>query len=493
VSSTESQQPRARKVLGMGDEISVSLSSMAPTFTISVSLGFLAGIVGLGMPIVWLIAILPMIAIAVGFARLNRRDAEVGTAYSWAGRYWHPLAGFGAGWLTVGGFVVFLSYAVPTVGMVTLETLNSFGLVSTAVVNNTVIGALIGAAWFIVLALLAIRGVDIAARMQKVIITVDLIAVVGLCGWALIHGGGEPIGWSWFNPMSSGSLAAFVNGLVATVYLYWGWDNSLRLVDESKDPKSIGRSAIRSLLIIAAVFVFCQVAVQHATTRQELIDNGANGLVFVAQRLAGQPGQVLAALALLLSVIAVIQATLLATSRQTLAMGRDRVLGSMWARLHPKYGTPAVGTFILCAIVLVLVCASVALGNLSQVINGAVQALGLLATAYYTICAIAVGVAFRGTYATADWRERVSTAILPAITALFLGALTIYSLVHNWVSVGQLAFDATNPRFQDLIALVVAALGIPVVIGAHLRGSSYFNRKPAESGAPQSADSQSLR
>src|SRR5262245_98883 len=60
-----------RRVLGLGDEIGTSISSMAPTFTIGVFLGTLAAVVGPSMVIIWAVAILPLLAVAGGFVALN--------------------------------------------------------------------------------------------------------------------------------------------------------------------------------------------------------------------------------------------------------------------------------------------------------------------------------------------------------------------------------------------------------------------------------------
>jgi amino acid transporter len=436
----------------------------------------MAAIGGHQMAIMYALAMLPMLAIAVGFVKLNMRDPGAGTAYTWAGRYLHPMAGFAAGWLLIGGFTIFTAYSTQALGSTTLQVLSAVKAVNPDYALRTGPAAAIGVLWLAVLSWLAIRGVDVAARMQKVIMIIDVAAVVGLCGFAVIRGGGEPIEWNWFNPFAIGSFSTFVSALVATAYLYWGWDNSLRLNEESRDGsgRSAAKAAMYSLIIAVVVFMFGQVGFQHATTTKELIEQGANGLVFVADRLAGTPGAILAAVALMLSIVAVVQAMILATTRQLLAMSRDRVLGPVWGRLHSRYGTPAAGTTILAVIIAALIGVSVTLGTLAQVIAGALIALGTLCTSYYTICALAVVGAFWRE--PASFKERITSVYCPLLAALVLGALTLFVLVSNWVTTDSMAFDPSNGRFQDSVALGVAIIGVPVVlIARYVRKSPYFD------------------
>jgi amino acid transporter len=462
------------RVLGMADGVGTSLSTMAPTFTIGVSLGSLAVILGPHMVIMWAIAILPMMAIALGFIALNAKNPRLGTTYTWARDYLHPVAGFMAGWITVAGFTVFLGYGVQAAGSIFFQVLHSLGWVSTSFTEKQVPAAILGVGILLGLCWLAVRGVDIAAKFQKIVITVDVVAVLVICATALIKGGGAAIELDWFNPFSVPSFQAFVSGIVAVSYLYWGWDNALRLNEESKDGgRHAGRAGLYSLLVIVAVFVFCQVGFQHATTHKELVEQGANGLVYVAEGIAGGFGGFVASVALLLSIFAVVQAVILAVSRQALAMGRDGVISPVWARLHPRHGTPVIGTAITAVVVIAIVILNVSLGTLTQIISGALIALGMLATTYYVICALAIVGAFNGERRTTG--DYVQTLILPALAALALAAITVYAFVHNWTDGGPLEFDATSGRFQDLEAIGLVLLGLPIMAWSILkRRPTYF-------------------
>jgi amino acid transporter len=464
-----------RRVVGIADGIGFSISSMAPTFTIGVGLGVTAAIVGPAMPGIWILAILPMLGIAPGLARLNVRDPNLGSVYHWAGVYLSPWLGFVSAWITGAGSVLLLSYTITVTGQSTVQTLASVGLASEQLVTSLPVTGAVGILWLALLCFFAVRGVDLAARFQTVLIVVDVIAVIGICGLALLRGGGDAFAFSWFNPLAAGSVGAIVHGVVITIYLYWGWDNSLRLNEESRQTSSAGRAAIWSLVLILVVFLFAQIGFQRATTIPELVEHGANGLAFVAGRVAGRPGEFIAALALLISVLAIAQAVLLATSRQTLGMARDGVLGGIWGRVHPRWGTPAAGTILVGVIAAVICVLSAALGNLNQIITAFVTAIGMPICLYYAIAGLVVVAAFRRERGSLT--DQLVVRWLPLLSAVVLVAMAVYLFVYNWVTADGFAFAAANTRFQDIVALVVLAGGIPIALAR--RHVPYFRRTPA--------------
>src|SRR6478735_6532751 len=79
-----------RKSLGVMDGIAIAASSTAATTSIGVGLGVVAAVVGLQMPVVLLLAFVPILGIASGYARLNRVEPNCGNSYVWVGRSLNP-------------------------------------------------------------------------------------------------------------------------------------------------------------------------------------------------------------------------------------------------------------------------------------------------------------------------------------------------------------------------------------------------------------------
>ena len=51
--------------------------------------------------------------------------------------------------------------------------------------------------------------------------------------------------WDWFNPFTGLTLTAFVAGLSASIFSFWGWDSALTVNEESKDSGQDARAGPR--------------------------------------------------------------------------------------------------------------------------------------------------------------------------------------------------------------------------------------------------------
>ena len=60
--------------------------------------------------------------------------------------------------------------------------------------------------------------------------------------------GGLAFSWDWFNPFTGLTLTAFIAGLSASIFSFWGWDSALTVNEESKDADEDARSGRVALL-----------------------------------------------------------------------------------------------------------------------------------------------------------------------------------------------------------------------------------------------------
>ena len=86
----DNQQPATdqalRRSLGVVDGIAIAASSTAATTTIGIGLGVTAGVVGLHLPAIMLVAFVPVLFIAGAYTQLNRVEPNAGNGYVWVGR-----------------------------------------------------------------------------------------------------------------------------------------------------------------------------------------------------------------------------------------------------------------------------------------------------------------------------------------------------------------------------------------------------------------------
>lgn len=464
---------RMPKVLGALDSAAIAMSSTAPTMSIGIGLGVIGAVVGPAIAGILLLALLPILGIALAYSRLNQVERNCGNGYVWVGRSLGPWLGFQAGWVAVAGTTIFLAYGSQVCGSVILQFLNEVHLTAVGPLAldplSTPLTTGVGLVVLVAVSLAAIRGADIAAAIQRYLIIFEYVVLIGFCVYGIVVGP-HPFEWAWLSPASVDSPKVLAAGVVVAVYFYWGWDAAFCVTEETRGPRDASRGGFLALGLIAGMFVLAAIAFQRVLTPAEIVEQGPQGLTYFASRLAEEPIAGLALLALLFSTVASLQAGVLPTARATLAMGRDQTLGRVWARLHPRYATPATGTLLIMGIAALIAALSVTIGTLSTIVGAAVSSVGLLVSLYYGLGGLACAVRFRG-----DLMARPATAlrsvVVPAVSALTLFGLGGYLAEQYWVQDAEFAFDPANGKFLVTVPAVI------IVVGALISAWSKWGRR----------------
>ncbi|MET8572329.1 APC family permease [Streptomyces sp. NPDC004783] len=468
------------KVLGVRDGVVLSLSNISPTFSIGVGLGIIGASVGVGIPAAFLLGLLPILGIALAYAKLNQREANCGTAYVWVGRAVGPMPGYLIGWITVVTQLLFLAYAVPLMGQYTLLAADAMGLHEVAGVAladaPVAVSMTAGLLLLVGLTALAVSGIDVAARFQLVLIVTEFVVLLGVCLWAVAAGDAASFDPAWFSPTVFSSPSVMATGILLAVFMYWGWETAFSVTEENADARTSARAGMWSLAAVAGLFLFASVAFQRALTPEELVTHGEQGLPYLGQIAAGGFGRAVTTVVLLCSIVACVQSVLIGSARQTLAMSRDGVLGPGWAALHSRRRTPYLSTLRIAALSAVLALLSSGLGSLQDIITGAVTSVGILISLYYAFAALACALTF-AREARRDPRLFLVTVAVPVLCGLALLGLGCYMVHSLWSSSPALAFTADNGRFLTLVPVVILVTGVPAALWAkHVRKAPYFRR-----------------
>jgi amino acid transporter len=222
------------------------------------------------------------------------------------------------------------------------------------------------------------------------------------------------------------------------------------------------------------LFVFASVAFQREMSLTELIRNGPQALPYLGAKLAAEPWASLPLLALMFSAVASVQANVIPTARGLFAMGRDRTMGPVWTRIHPRFGTPAVGTVIIMAVSAAIAVLAMAIPKLSDMLLAAVNSVGLIVALYYGLTALACAVRFR--YALRDGvREALLAVIVPALSGLCLLGIGAY-LGYSYLTMSD-HFELTPDNGWFMLSLpasiVLSGLAMAAV-AKYARRSPYF-------------------
>ncbi|WP_030677675.1 APC family permease [Streptomyces cellulosae] len=466
-----------RRSLGVVDGVAIAASSTAATTSIAIGMGTIATIVGLQAPALLLLAFLPVLGIATAYARLNRSEPNCGNGYVWVGKALGPWPGFLTGWVTLVGSVIFCAYTSAIMGSVVLIFANKAGLRSLAGIDldptSTGVTTAVGLVILLALTALAVTGVRAATRFQFALLIFEYAVLLAFCGWALITGD-HAVSLSWFNPFEISSGTAFAQGMVLAVFFFWGWDAAFSVNEETKSPGDAARGGLIALFAMLGLFLFASVAFQREMSLAELVRNGPQALPYLGEKLAAEPWATLPLVALMFSAVASVQATLIPTARGLFAMSRDRTMGPVWTRIHPRYGTPAAGTVVVMSIAGVIALLAIALPKLSEMLLAAVNAIGLIVALYYGLTALACAVRFRSARQEGA-REALLAIGVPAVSGLILLGLGGY-LGYSYLTMSdhfELSPDNGWFMFSLPAAIVLAGLGMAAV-AKYVRHSPYF-------------------
>lgn len=447
--------------LNLFDATAVAVSSVAPAYSLATALVaiFILEGIGLKAPSMVILSFIPILFIAYAYFHLNRRNPNCGASYSWLSQVVHPTAGWFNGFIQVGISTIFCIQAPIVAATYTLTFLNSIGWISSGAVTNTWWLTWIGIFWLFLITTFCIIGIRWTTNFQWILVIIEYVAVIvfsvgGIIKVALSNSSHHYTSFhlSWLNPFGIHNFGSVATALAVGTFLFWGWDTALNLNEESKDPgKTPGRAAIISMWLLLAVFLLNFVAAQMLLSPDQL-QNSTDILFTFGVAFAGKWAGYVMIFAVLSSTVATTQTTLLPAARITFSMSRDRVFPRVFADVHPRYRTPALGTMIIAVIALLGIVFVEHNGQGSNIIATFTNNVGALVAFYYGVTGIACAWAFRRAWKE-SWKFTLTGMILPFLSGLALLGILVWDIKSNgW-----------HGMKWDIILLIAAAVLTPIV------------------------------
>jgi amino acid transporter len=492
--TTTQEGPQLKKgALSILDDVVIAVSSTAPAYSIGTTLAALALAVGLGGPAAIWVGFLPVTGIAIAYYYMNRANPNCGTSYCWTSKALHPSLGFLSGWVVILTDILFMSFAAPQCGQALLQLFNAWNLTSLGPISldaaNSTAATIFGVVFLAIVTYMCVVGIQLAARLQWVLLSIEYLIVLGFSIIGFFHGGGSDFSIDWFNPFSLG-LGGLAAGVVISVFFYWGWDTAATVNEETEDStENPGRAGIIGMFLLLLLFLLAATSVQMVLTPKELQANAATTLTAFADKLVGNQWGSLAILAFLSSTIATLQTTLLPSARTAYSMARDGMLGRIWATIDPRWNTPAIGTIVMGVISALLALGSLALGSsLGAVVTAGVTSIGLLVAFYYGLVGISCAVYYRNAL-TRNAKGFIFAGVVPVVSALVLFLLAGYLIYQDWTSTDKFAFSASNGKFNVLVPVAILLAGVPALIYQVLVRRPAYMSLPSESASADALSS----
>ncbi|MFI6575779.1 APC family permease [Nocardiopsis sp. NPDC050513] len=479
MTTTPAVPPPLRRSIGVLDGVAIAASSTAATTSIGIGLTAMAMVVGPHLPAVMLLGFLPILCIAGAYTQLNRVEPNAGNTYVWVGRSLNPWLGFLAGWTMIVATVAFLAYTTAVTGSAILQTIRMAGAdrVGGLVLDpgSTAQSVAVGVGVLVGVTLTAVTGLRAAARLQGGLLVFEYAVLLGFLGYGIAVGP-NPFTLDWFDPFALPSVEVLAQGLLLSVFCYWGFEAAFSVSEEVRDPGDASRAGLLTLFSTLALFLFGSVAFQRVLSEDELTGAGPEGLAVFAGHLADQPLAALPLVALMFSAVASLQSGVIPTARGMFAMSRDRTLGPLWSRVSPRFGTPAAGTLALGAVAAGVAASSLVIPRLADVIMATVNSVGILVALIYVLTALAAAVRFRHLVRESPGAG-LRAVVLPLVGASVVLGIAGYLCWSFATSTDRFAVDPDNGWFLLSIPIAMVATGIAAAAWArYVRRSPYFLR-----------------
>ena len=209
--------------LGVVGSTVIGLASTAPLYSLAATLGYVILAVGAQAPLVFVVACIPMIFAAFAYQELNREMPDCGTTFVWGTKAFGPVTGWIGGWAVAVSAIMVLSNVGEITGKYFWLLLGNEEFAS-----NRVIVVATSVVFMAIMTFVSTIGVQMGERLQMVLMTIQIVAMVLFGVLALWHAtsgtyeNSVAFDWNWFNPAQLGSWSGFMEAVLLALFIYWG-------------------------------------------------------------------------------------------------------------------------------------------------------------------------------------------------------------------------------------------------------------------------------
>lgn len=488
--------------LGLVSSVVVGMASTAPAYSLAASLGLIVAsggalLAGVKAPAIILLAFIPMWMIAVAYQELNKAEPDCGTTFTWSTRAFGPLVGWMGGWGIIAADVIVMANLAQIAGSYSFTFVGGLGWESVAeLADSTLWSTVAGVIWIVVMTYICYRGIEVSARLQYGLLSIELVvlllfAVVALfkvyTGTAESYSLTPSLDWFW--PAGLDFSTVIAPALLTALFIYWGWDTAVACNEESDDPgRTPGRAAVISTFLLLATYALVSVStIAFAGVGTEGVGLGnqenaddvfaAVGQDLFGDSVLGKIALLLLAASILTSASASTQTTILPTARTTLSMGVYKALPASFAKIHRRYLTPTTSTIAMgAASILFYLLFTLVSPNLLTALIGSV---GLMIAFYYGLTGFACAWFYRKDL-TKSVRDLVMRGVVPLAGAVILSAVFVYGLIQ-YAKPDWLTDDAGNNvtifgyGAVAVVGIGALALGVVMMVIWWLASPDFFH------------------
>lgn len=464
----------------------IGISTVAPVYCLTSTLGPTVGEVGVQMPAVFLAGFLPMLLVAFAYRELNKAVPDCGTSFTWTVKAFGPRVGWMCGWgLVIATIIVLSNLAGVATSFFYLLLGELTGSPTIAALDHNRIAHVLTCLAFIAVATaISYRGMTATKGVQYTLVGLQLAVLAVFVAMAVVKArsgdfaGSLHFSWTWLDPFAVKSFSSFTAGLSLSIFMFWGWDTCLTVNEETAgSEKTPGRAALLAMLVLIGSYLLTAVG------SQMFAGVGGKGLglgnphtadnVFatLANPVMGTALGVLLFVAVLASAAASLQTTFIPVARTVLAMSTYEALPASFAKIHPRFRSPGKAT--IAAGVATGVFYAVMSFISENVLIDTIYALGLMICFYYSITAFACAWYFRRDLRNSV-RDLFLKGVFPLLGGLLLAAVFTKTLVDMWNPAYGSGSSVFGIGSVFIIGVGLLLLGVVLMLVMQCRSPAFF-------------------
>ena len=358
MNNQQSKPVELLRALGLSGAISIVVGTVigSGVFLVPSSMIQHVGTVSL-LFVVWIIAGVLSLFGALTYAELAAAMPEAGGEYVYLSAAYGPFWGFLYGWTQfwvaksgsiatlAAGFYTYLTFFYPLLSRAVLVTPLHIGpggsLLEIRYGQLVAIGLILG------LGLVNYAGVKSGGGVQILVTIVKMVLIGAVIVVGLWPGQGD------FSHLQHGlpvtlSISGFFAAMVSALWAYDGWNNVSMVSSEIREPqRNLPRALILGTLAVIATYLLINVAYFHVLDPLQ-VAHSSRLAADMMSILYGPWAAKAVTVAVLISIFAALNGSILSGSRVPYAMARDGLFFKSMARVHPRFHTPGPSILWLC-------------------------------------------------------------------------------------------------------------------------------------------------
>lgn len=311
---------------------------------------------GFSLIMLWVVGGIVALCGALSYAELAAALPRSGGEYNFLSRVYHPAVGFMAGWLSATvGFSAPIALASMAFAAYFTGIFPDFGAYFAGIFPGVSPKMALGLALAWTITAIHLTGARHTSAFQNVSTVFKVVLIVGFVVAGFAFAEPQPIS---FMPSAVDwthiSGASFAVSLVFVMYAYSGWNASVYIIGEIRDPQAtVPRALFAATLIVLVLYVALN-AVFLYSTPIEAMKGQVDVALVVGKHIFGEQGGRIVGGLICIGLISAVSAMIWLGPRVTRVMGEDLPLLSHFSKLNAR-GVPAAAILLQAALVTVMI------------------------------------------------------------------------------------------------------------------------------------------